>query len=120
MLSIFPSLLSWSELSPFLIRMTLAAVFIYSAYRALQDRKISDREKIVSAVEGIAAILLIIGLWTQAAALFLTLDLIIRLVEKIFNRAFLTKGVNYYFLLLIMAITLLLTGPGIFSIDFPL
>ena len=71
-------------------------------------------------IEGVAGILMLIGLWTQGAALVIIVDLIIRLVAKIKSRSFLTDGVNYYLFMLVIAISLLLTGPGILSFDLPL
>lgn len=118
MLSLFPSLFSWSELAPFLLRLTLGAVFIYSSARVLRDRSSPSRQKAVGTIEVIAGSLLIIGLWTQLAALVLVVDLLIRLIDRANRRAFLTDGVNYYLLLLVMAISLLVMGAGFFAFDY--
>lgn len=120
MLSLFPSLLSWSQLSPFLIRLTLGIVFIFWAYRSFKSKEISSTEKVFGYLEGVAGILLIIGLWVQAAALFACVKLAFCLVGKIRRKMFLTDGINYYILLLVMAISLLITGAGFFAFDLPL
>ena len=79
-----------------------------------------ESNKIVAIIEAVVGILLLIGLWTQLAALVVILDLIIRLIRKIKNRSFLSNGVNYYLILLVMAISLLVTGAGFLAFDLPL
>lgn len=120
MLSIFPSLLTWQLFAPLLMRLTLGTVIVFEAYRAYSKRSISLQQKILSLVEVLAGILLIIGLWTQVAALFIAIDLIIRLAYKIKSKKFLNDGVNYYLILLVMAISLLVTGAGFLAFDMPL
>ncbi len=115
--SLFFQLLAWNQLSPFLIRLALGAVLLHWSYRALKARGGSGRAKTVGALEGIVGILLVIGLWTQAAALVAAIDLLVRIGERISKKAFLTDGVNYYLILLILALSLLVTGPGFFARD---
>jgi len=120
MLSLFPSLFTWSFISPTLIRLTLAAVLITWTYSSLRKVAATPQDKIIGIVEGVAGLLLIIGLWTQAAALFVAVDLIVRIGGKIRAGKFLTQGVNYYLILLVLALSLLVTGAGFFAIDWPL
>lgn len=120
MLSLFPSLLSWSQVSPLLIRLSLSAVLLFSAYKVFSNKKTSSNTKIVAAIESLAGILVLIGLWTQGATLVITIDMLVRLVLKIRERAFLSDGVNYYILILVMAFSLLLTGAGFLAFDLPL
>ncbi len=119
MLSLFPALLSYQQLSPFLLRIILGAIFLFAAYRSLRGGSSNDK-KVVAAIEALAALLLVIGLWTQAAAAIITIDLVARLIGRIREKAFLTDGVNYYLILLAIAISLLLTGPGWWAFDLPL
>lgn len=120
MLSVFPDLLSYQIISPLLIRLTLASVLIFWSYKTLFRSKPTINEKITSLIEGISGILLLIGLSTQVVSLIIIIDLVIRLVQKFKSKALLSDGVNYYILLLILAISLLLTGPGLFAFDMPL
>lgn len=120
MLSLFPSLLSYQELSPFLIRIALAVVFLFFVYRELRFGANKTTKKAVAAVETIAALLVLVGLWTQLGALVLAIDLIIRLIERAQKKALLTDGVNYYLILLVMAISLLVTGAGWWAFDIAL
>lgn len=119
MLSVFPSLLSWGELSPFLIRLTLGLVFIFWGYQALK-RSGFKREKTIGIIEGLVGILLIIGLWTQIATLLAALYLAFLLGDKLSKKALLTSGINYYLILFVLAISLLFTGAGFFAFDYPL
>ncbi|MEI6396578.1 MAG: hypothetical protein WCO48_00675 [Candidatus Taylorbacteria bacterium] len=117
MLSLFPTLLSWSQVSPLILRIILGAVFLHWAYKALKHRPISNNKKIVALIEFLTGALLILGLWTQAAAIAAGINLIIRLAERMQKKAFLTDGVNYYLILLVLALSLLITGPGIWAKD---
>lgn len=120
MLSIFPDLLSYQQISPMIIRLTLGIIFVIWSYKALKGGSLDIKLKIITSVEGISGILLIIGLWTQLAALFIVIDMVIRLYFKFKERSLFSDGINYYFILLIMAISLMFTGAGFISIDLPL
>jgi len=121
MLSVFPSLLSWQELSPLLIRLVLGAVLIHWAYRGLfRATSPSVYLKALAVIEAIAGILIVLGLWTQVAAAAVAIDLVVRIVERVTKKAFLTDGVNYYLVLLVLALSLLVTGAGWWAFDLSL
>lgn len=119
MLSIFPSLLSYQMLAPLLIRLTLGIIFLFWTYKTLRSRP-NTNKKIIAVIEGLSGLLLVIGLWTQIAALIIAIDLLIRLYGKYQNKSLFSDGINYYFILLILAISLLFTGAGFVAIDWPL
>ncbi|MDQ5893084.1 MAG: hypothetical protein QG640_94 [Patescibacteria group bacterium] len=119
MLSIFPSLLAFEGFAPLLLRLTIGAVFALWAYGKLKKR-ISSQDISFGVVEAIIALGLILGVYTQLAALAAAIILGFRLIQKIQQKAFLTDGVNYYLILFIISLTLLLTGPGFFAFDLPL
>ena len=120
MLSLFPSLLSYQRLAPFILRVVLGVIFIYWEYRTFRNSSSTLNAKAVAIIEMIVGIFLVIGLWTQAAALVASIDLIIRLIERIQKRAFLNEGINYYLIMLAIAISLLVTGAGFVAFDLPL
>jgi uncharacterized membrane protein YphA (DoxX/SURF4 family) len=72
----------------------------------------------------IAVSLLFLGLYTQIAALVVTLASLLAVIIKIRVRLAehqsLSQGVEYYFLLLAIAVSLLFLGAGAFAIDLPL
>ena len=117
MLSLFPTLLSWDQVSPLLIRIILGAILIHWAYKGLRNTQASAQAKATSVIEGLAGILIFIGLWTQGAAIVAFIDLFIRLIGKITKKSFLTDGVNYYLILLVLAFSLLVTGAGWLAFD---
>lgn len=120
MLSLFPSLLAFDQVAPFIVRLALASVFVFWAYRAFRDTRATAHTKAIGLIEGLAGIFILIGLWTQGAALVAAIDLAIRIGHKIGSRSFLTDGINYYLLLLALSLTLLVTGPGFLGFDLPL
>jgi hypothetical protein len=118
MLSIFPSLLMLEGLAPFFLRLTLGIILILWAKSRFKQESMRDKQ--IGGIEFIIAVFLIVGYATQLAALAALLLLGIRLVYKIKEKAFFTNGVNYYFILFIIALSLLLTGPGFFAFDLPI
>jgi uncharacterized membrane protein YphA (DoxX/SURF4 family) len=120
MFSLFPALFTFDQYSQLLIRLTLAAIFFVWSWTAFRKAGATATEKTVAVLEAIAGILLIVGYATQGAAAFAVIDLIIRIAGKVKSRQFLTAGINYYLIVLVLAISLLITFPGAFSLDYPL
>jgi uncharacterized membrane protein YphA (DoxX/SURF4 family) len=120
MLSLFPSFLTYSLFAPFLLRIVLAATILFFAYRNLKTPNAPATQKAAGALEVICAILLIIGLFTQAAALIVAIIMVVRLVKKVQQKAFLTDGVNYYLILLVIALSIIMSGAGRIAFDLPL
>lgn len=114
MLSLFPELLFLSPFAAFFIRLSLAAVFALSAYRRLQGA--SSLIKTFGAIDAIIALMLLVGFYTQIAAIAAFVCLAYWLIKPDV-RPFPTSAIV---LALVMALTLLLTGPGPFAFDLPL
>lgn len=119
-LSLFPSLFAYQQAAPLLVRLVLGAVFIHWAYKEFRNPAATIHAKGLCVIEGVVGILIFIGLYTQGAALIAAIDLLIRLIGRVANKAFLTDGVNYYLILLILAASLLVLGPGFLAFDLPL
>ena len=117
MLSLFPTFLSWNQASPFLIRLVLAGILIHWGYKRIFNKGLASKSKAVGVLDVILGILFLIGLWTQVAAVIFIIDLLIRTIKKITEKAFLSDGVNYYLILLVLAISLLVTGAGWWAFD---
>ncbi len=122
MLSILPPLLAFGGFSSLLLRLTLGLVFVLWGHKAYKEYKIAKSNKKVAFYLFLDAvgILLIIGLLTQLATLVATIYLGIMVGHKIKAKAFLTDGVNYYLILLIISISLIFSGAGYFAFDLPL
>jgi uncharacterized membrane protein YphA (DoxX/SURF4 family) len=121
-LSLFPVLLSYQQLSPFIIRIVLGVTLAYFGYNKIlgKGQSSGSNSKTYGYIEVVVALFLIIGLWTQLAAMLNAIILIIKLGWKIKEKKFLNDGINYYILLLTMAISLVFTGAGFLAIDYPL
>lgn len=120
MLSLFPSLLTYQMLSPLLVRLVLGAVIIHLAYKGLRHAHLDSKNKILAYFEVLLGILLVIGLFVQGVALIVALILLIRIIGKIQKKAFLSDGINYYLILFVLALTLLVSGAGFLAFDLPL
>jgi uncharacterized membrane protein YphA (DoxX/SURF4 family) len=118
--SVFPSLFAFQLLAPFLLRITLSAVILYWTISKFKSQKLDTKKRIYNLVELIAGLSILIGAWMQIGVLAIMLILAIRLYSKFRNKELFSNGINYYFILFIIALSLLLTGPGIFAFDFPL
>jgi len=119
MLSIFPSLLTYEQVGPTIIRLVLGIVLAYFGYKKMMHKGMSSgsNARAYGAVEIIIAIFLIIGLFTQLAALLNAIILVIKLGFKARDKALLSDGINYYILLLTMAIAVVFMGPGFLAFD---
>lgn len=119
MLSLFPTLLSYQLLAPFLLRVTLGVVFIVWSYSHLKSREHSKKVAL-GIVDALVGLFLVIGLWMQVVALIAAILLAAGLVMKAMKKSLFTSGVNYYFILLIISLSLLFLGAGAFAFDLPL
>jgi uncharacterized membrane protein YphA (DoxX/SURF4 family) len=117
MLNPFPELLSFALVSPLLLRLILAVTFIHFGRKNIKQNGLL---KSFGMVEIIGGILLIIGMWVQIVAIIFSIYLIGLLYLKIRKGHFMSDGVNYYLLLLAIAVSLIFTGAGFISVDLPL
>ncbi|MFZ2886756.1 MAG: hypothetical protein WA021_02975 [Minisyncoccia bacterium] len=114
MLSLFPELLYLSPMAAFLIRIAVGLLLAYAAYRHMSDTALWVR--ILAGVQAISAVLLFVGAYTQAIALFAFVLAILSLATT--NRRI--YPVSTLLLGAVLAFTLILTGPGPFAFDLPL
>ncbi|MDB5238780.1 MAG: hypothetical protein JWO00_115 [Candidatus Parcubacteria bacterium] len=119
MLSLFPSLLTYRQAGPFIIRVLLGITLAYFGYLKVMKRGTSSGSNSVryGILEIFISVFLVIGLYTQLAAMLNALILLIKLVFKAKEKALFSDGINYYVLLLVMAISLIFTGAGMFAFD---
>jgi len=116
MLSLFPELFNFSFVAPFVLRIALGVPLInHGLNKAVSKGKASQR--ILGGVVFLSGILLIIGLFVQATAVAVSLIIII---NSIFYRGQDKKSLSERLIRLAIAISLILTGPGIFALDLPL
>jgi uncharacterized membrane protein YphA (DoxX/SURF4 family) len=120
--SLFPWFLTYAQVGPLLIRLVLGITLAYFGYEKIKGRGTSSGSNVwlYGAVEIFISIFLIIGLYTQLAALINAIILVIKLGFKVGDKKFLSDGINYYVLLLTMAIAVIFMGAGFWAFDLPL
>ena len=140
MLSIFPQLLDYQFFAPTLLRLALAAVFLVHGYPKLFGHfqetagffeSIGIRPSkfwviVVGVVECVGGVFLVAGFLVQPVALLLAIDMAVAIWKVKFKMGFVSGpaspagGWEFDFVLLIMALSLLVLGPGAYSLDLPL
>lgn len=134
MLSVFPTLLVFGLFAPFLLRVALGFVFVRFGWHKLgkgRTEKTAFFESLgwkpgnyfafsFGIIELAAGVLLLIGLYTQLAALVAALILLGALILKRAHKTGIESSRGFLALLLIVALSLLVSGAGFFAFDFPL
>ena len=114
MLSLFPEVLFLAPLSATLIRIALSCVFAYTAWHRISDS--STTLRIFGVIDAIIAIALLIGMYTQLAALVGALCTALWL----FTPSWRPLPVSAVALALVMCLSLIVTGSGPLAFDLPL
>lgn len=134
MLSIFPTLLVFGLFAPFLLRVALGLVFIrFGLHKLGRGRadKIAFFESLgwkpgkffaigFGAIELVVGLLLVVGLYTQLAALVAAIIALGALILKRKATHGIESSRGFLLLLLIIALSLLVSGAGAFAFDLPL
>ena len=114
MLSIFPDLLTFGLLAPFIIRLTLGIYFIYLVVLVIKEEHAHTFFELVRVVPaGVGGLLVLVGVYTQIGAIILVLW---SLAEAI--RAPKSRPISLF--TLAMSLSLLFSGAGFFAFDLPL
>lgn len=134
MLSIFPTLLTFGLFAPFLLRVALGLVFIRFGWHKLGSGR-ADKTAFFESlgwkpgsyfafgfgvIELTAGLLFIVGLYTQLAALVATFIILGTLILKRKTADDIESSTGFLALLLVIALSLLVSGAGFFAFDFPL
>ncbi len=132
MLSIFPELLVYTLAAPLLLRLAAGTLFLMwgvgcftsgkQALRArLEEWSFPGKEAVffLGLLELGVGALLLLGLYTQVAALLATV-LAAKFAFLSRKEPFGSASVTVYILVAIISLSLALTGPGFFAFDLPL
>ena len=134
LLTLFPDLLTYGLIAPFILRVSLGLVLIYFSYLKFRKERV---EKIVffdslgmkpgvfyvntiGGIELIGGVLLVVGAYTQAAALVSALIMLAATFIKWRRPESLRNDIEFYILLFAVAFSLVFLGAGFFAIDLPL
>ena len=130
----FPELFSFSLLAPLILRVAVGLIFLnLGSLKLGKERKDWNNSfkllKLVppgfftglfGIIETIGGLLLIVGAYTQVAALILGVISLFELMIEHEEESILKRDFVFYFLLTAICASLLLTGAGTFAIDIPL
>lgn len=114
MLSLFPEILFLAPLSAFLLRIALACVLGYAAWKHFPHE--DSLIRIFSVLEIAIAAILIAGIWTQGAALASLATITIHFAIPRLR----TVSLGTALLSLVISLSLIVTGAGALAIDLPL
>ncbi|MES2213847.1 MAG: DoxX family membrane protein [Patescibacteria group bacterium] len=134
MLNTFPELLTYSQMAPFILRVVIGLIFLdlgLLKFKAEKSRWIASLQalgigspeifvSLLGALEIIGGIMLIIGIYTQVAALGFIILTGLEIYIEYKEAALLKRNIVFYVLLCSIALSLLLTGAGAFAFDIPL
>lgn len=114
--SLFPELFTFSFIAPFILRVVLGVLLIKRGFGRITAKEKAP-QKILGGIVLIVGTLLVIGLFTQAAALVVSLIII---ASSIIMRGRHSRSLTERIIKLAIAVSLILTGPGSFAFDLPL
>lgn len=134
LLTLFPDLLTYGLIAPFILRVTLGLVLIYFSYLKFgkeKGEKIAFFESIgmkpgnfyvnaIGGIELVGGILLVVGAYTQIAALAAGVIMLAATFIKWRHPQSLRNDIEFYILLFVVALSLVFLGAGFFAIDLPL
>src|SRR3989344_5815999 len=134
MLNPFPDLLTFSLLAPLILRVVIGFIFVdlgFLKFKSEKERWLSSFEALgikpadlfvplYAVVQIVGGLMLILGFWTQVAALIFVLSTGVELYTEWKMREVLKRDLVFYLLLFTISLSLLLTGAGAYAIDIPL
>lgn len=134
LLSVFPDLLTYGLIAPFILRVSLGLILIYFSYLKFfserQDKATffdsvgmrpgSIFSSAIGATELAGGVMLVVGFYTQIAGLVASLIMLAAIFIKWRHPASLRNDIEFYMLLFIVSLSLVFTGAGFFAFDLPL
>src|SRR3990167_2190796 len=134
MLNVFPSFLTYSFLAPFILRIVVGLIFLDLGVLKFRTEKESWLRSfdtlgirpadlflpVYALIQIIGGILLIIGAYTQVAALAFVISTLIELYIEWKAGEVLKRDLVFYILILAISLSLLLSGAGAYAVDIPL
>jgi uncharacterized membrane protein YphA (DoxX/SURF4 family) len=134
MLNPFPDLLTYSMFAPFLLRVIAGLIFInigslafrserrhwLISFAALKIPKPKIALKIFGILEIALGAMLVAGFYTQVAALVLAISTLAEALTEYRDPGILKRNFTFYLVVLVILLSLLLTGAGSFAFDLPL
>ena len=134
MLNLFPELLMYSTLGPLILRLLLGIVLIdlgvlklkgekerwLGSFEALGLNPAGLLLPIYALLQVVGGLLLIMGLWTQVAALAFVIFGALELFVEWRAKEILKRDVIFYLFVFVISLSLLVMGAGNYALDIPL
>lgn len=121
-------------MGPFLLRVVLGIILLdlgklklrdekarwTASFEALHLKPAKELVAIAGIVDIVGGLMLILGFYTQIAALIFVILFGIEIYVEFKNSQILKRDMTFYVLVVVIAFSLLLTGAGAFAFDIPL
>ncbi|MEK7177008.1 MAG: DoxX family membrane protein [Patescibacteria group bacterium] len=134
MLNPFPELLMYSTLGPLILRLLLGLIFIdlgILKFKSEKERWLDSFETLglrpaglllplYASLQILGGLLLLLGLWTQVAALAFVIFSGVELFVEWKAREILKRDLIFYLFIFVISLSLLVTGAGAYALDIPL
>ncbi|HBM46177.1 MAG: hypothetical protein UT05_C0003G0051 [Parcubacteria group bacterium GW2011_GWF2_38_76] len=118
-LSIFPELYNYQQYAPLILRLSVGLIFLGDGW---QDIKKKNGIKLLNTSTGslkiISGLALVFGIYTQLWALVAGLLSLFNMAVSLRDGDW--QKLKYDLLMLIITLSLLFSGPGLYAIDLPL
>ncbi len=128
--NIFPIFLIWSAQAVFILRIVLGLVFVAHGWPKIKNLRETQTNfgamgfkpgvlwgTVVAVLEFFGGIAIILGLFTQAIALFIAFEMLIAFLWKLKKGQGLVGGYELDLILLASALTLAALGGGAYALD---
>jgi uncharacterized membrane protein YphA (DoxX/SURF4 family) len=133
-LNTFPDLLTYSMLSPFILRVVLGLIVLNLGNLKLGKEHVAWQElfetinlhpaklcvKILAFIEIIGGIMLVIGSYTQLTAIVFSILFFCEAILEYRQPALEKRSLTFYILMFTIALSLVFLGAGAFAFDLPL
>jgi putative oxidoreductase len=134
MLNTFPDLLTYSQFAPLILRVVLGVILIdlgilkfkseksrwIATFEGLRLRPSESLVSFFGLVEIIGGLMLVVGIYTQIAALIFVVMFAIEFYIEWIEANVLKRDLVFYILCLAISLSLLITGAGKLAFDIPL
>lgn len=134
MFNVFPQLLTFGLIAPFLLRIFLVTWLVYVSFLLIKGRAVGflayfeSREYplarvvplLLAIIAGVTGLFLLFGVYTQLAAIITIFILATMLFIEHRSEQIMSFSTWFYVLAIIVCISLLFSGAGFFAVDYQL
>ena len=130
-LNTFPDLLTYSILSPFILRIVLGFIGMNLGYLKFGREKEAWRKlfetinfrparyfvKMIALIELVGGFMLILGYYTQITAMVFALVFFCEMVLEYRDESLENRNLPFYILMFVISLSLIFSGAGAFALD---